>query len=95
MFQGEVIIKELKLAKREALLEYPEDLVIFTDRVRQERAGAGLVWQPLYRADLFQRRIPLGEGKEALNAELFAIKKVLLLAKRETIPRESTTSVNS
>ena len=32
LFQGRVIIKEEELAKEEALLEYPEDLVIFTDR---------------------------------------------------------------
>jgi hypothetical protein len=31
LFQGRVIIKEEELAKEEALLEYPEDLVIFTD----------------------------------------------------------------
>ena len=47
-FQGEVIIRELEIAKWEALLEYLEDLVIFTDGAkqgggRQERAGVGLV----------------------------------------------------
>ena len=48
LFQGEVIIRELEIAKREALLEYLEDLVMFTDRakqgrVRQERARVGLL----------------------------------------------------
>ena len=32
-----------------------------------------------YRADLHQRSIPLGEGKEALDPELYAIKKGLLI----------------
>ena len=82
-FQGEVVVKEEKLAKEEALLEYPEDLVIFTDGASQHKAGAGLVWQLPYRADLYQRSIPLGEGKEALDAELYAIKEGLLVAKRE------------
>jgi hypothetical protein len=82
-FTGQVVIKEPKKAKDEALLEYLEDLVIFTDGAKQERAGAGLVWQLPYRADLFQRSILLGEGKEALDAELYAIKEALLLAKRE------------
>ena len=31
-FKGQVVIKEPKAAKEEALLEYLEDLVIFTDR---------------------------------------------------------------
>jgi ribonuclease HI len=88
-FTGQVVIKEPKKAKDEALLEYPEDLVIFTDGAKQERAGAGLVWQLPYRADLFQRSIPLGEGKEALDAELYAIKEALLLAKREA--RQATS----
>jgi hypothetical protein len=83
LFQGRVIIKEEELAKEEALLEYPEDLVIFTDGANQEKAGAGLVWQLPYRADLHQRSIPLGEGKEALDAELYAIKEGLLIAQKE------------
>ena len=78
-----MIIKEEELAKEEALLEYPEDLVIFTDGANKERAGAGLVWQLPYRADLHQRSIPLGEGKEALDAELYAIKEGLLIAQKE------------
>ena len=68
-----------KLAKEEALLEYLEDLVIFTDGASQDRAGAGIVWQLPYRADLYQHGIPLGEGKEALDAELYAIKEGLLV----------------
>ena len=43
LFQGRVIIKEEELAKEEVLLEYLEDLVIFTDRVNKERVGVGLV----------------------------------------------------
>ena len=52
LFKGQVVIKEPKVTKEEALLEYLEDLVIFTDRANQERAGAGLVWQLPYRADI-------------------------------------------
>ena len=62
------------------MLEYLKDLVIFTDRANKERIGVGLVWQLPYRADLHQRSIPLGEGKEALDAELYAIKEGLLIA---------------
>ena len=51
-FNGQVVIKEPRAAREEALLEYPEDLVIFTDGASQEKAGAGLVWQLPYRADL-------------------------------------------
>ena len=69
-----------KLAKEEALLEYLEDLVILTDRASQERVGAGIVWQLPYRADLYQYRILLGEGKEAIDIELYTIKEGLLVA---------------
>jgi len=62
------------------------------DGSRQERAGAGLVWQLPYRAELFQRSIPLGEGKEALDAELHAIKEAILLAKKEAT-RPGTSSI--
>ena len=76
--------KILEILKREALLEYLEDVVIFTDRVKQggggqERVGAGLVWQPPYRADLFQRWFPLGVGKEVLDTELYTLREALLL----------------
>ena len=52
-FLGRGIIRELEIVKREALLEYREDRVIFTDGAKQggvgqeragvERIGAGLV----------------------------------------------------
>ena len=39
------------------------------------------MWQLPYRADLYQYGIPLGEGKEALDIELYTIKEGLLVAK--------------
>jgi ribonuclease HI len=84
-FTGKVIMREKGLAKEDALKEYPKDLVLFTDGAKdKEFAAAGVAWRNQHSLSFKKRRLPLGRGKEALDAELYAIREALLIAEQET-----------
>lgn len=86
--RGKVIIREKNLAKEDALRVYPEDLVLFSDGAKdREFASAGVAWKKQQATTFRTRGITLGRGKEALDAELYAIREALLIARKET--RES------